>query len=1042
MWTFEPHVAEQVLRAMLKEHQVPVVFGERLDRGQGMGVKREGGRLTAVVMESARTFAGRMFIDATYEGDLLAAAGVSYTVGREPNRQYGETLNGVQKARNTHNHRFLVQVDPYVKPGDRASGLVFGIEPGPYPADGDGDHRLQAYCYRLCMSHVPANRVPFPKPADYDEAKYELLFRNFEAGDLRFPMKPDLMPNGKTDTNNNCAVSTDYIGRNYKYPEASYAERERILKEHESYQKGLMWALANHPRVPRKIRDEMNRWGLAADEFTDNGHWPHQVYVREARRMVGEYVMTELDCRRKRATPQSVGMGSYNMDSHNCMRYVTPEGFVQNEGDVQVSPGGPYQISYLSIVPKKGECPNLLVPVCVSSSHIAYGSIRMEPVFFILGQSAATAAALALDDGVDVQQVPYEKLRQRLLKDKQVLEYVSPKGAGAIHAKSLAGIVLDDDAAERQGFEGQSSSVSPYVNDGYRHDGNRDRGRQWARYTPDLPRAGRYEVRLSYSPNPNRATNVPVTIVHADGKTTVHVNQRKPPTLEQAFVSLGTFRFEKGKAGRVEIGNRDVDGYVIADAVQWVPVGSSEPGNTAAAEPLPNFIVLNIDDLGYADIGPFGSRLNRTPHLDRLAAEGRKLTCFYAAPVCSPSRASLMTGCYPKRVGIPNVLFPGNAIGLHAEERSLPELLKGRGYATLCVGKWHLGDQPEFLPTRHGFDHYFGIPYSNDMGPAADGARSNLGEPPPDPNKAPKKKAQATKHPPIPLLRDEKVIERVRGPEQMTLVARYTEEAVRFIREHRDRPFFLYLAHTAVHFPLYPGKASQGKSKNGLYGDWVEEVDGSVGRVLEAVRDAGLAERTLVLFTSDNGGTARAVNAPLRGRKGSTLEGGMRVPTIAWWPGKIPAGTSTDEVATMMDVLPTLVRLAGGRVPADRGIDGRDVWPLLSGQPGAKTPHEYFAYFRGQNLEAVRSGPWKLELGSGKLYNLYSDIGESSDMAASQTEQVKRLRDLAARVAADLGDGKPGPGCREPGRVLNARPILDHDGTVRPENRGDKARYD
>lgn len=464
-------------------------------------------------------------------------------------------------------------------------------------------------------------------------------------------------------------------------------------------------------------------------------------------------------------------------------------------------------------------------------------------------------------------------------------------------------------------------------------------------------------------------------------------------------------------------------------------------GAAPAADPPPNVIVINIDDLGYADIGPFGSKLNRTPQLDRMAAEGRKLTCFYGAPVCSPSRASLMTGCYPKRVGIPNVLFPGNATGIHADEHTLPELLKERGYATMCIGKWHLGDQPEFLPTRHGFDRYFGIPYSNDMGPAADGARGNLGEKPGTAKDKPKK-AKNPGHPPIPLLRDDKVIERVRGPEQTTLVARYTDEAVTFIKEHSGRPFFLYLAHTAVHWPLYPGKAFQGKSKNGLYGDWVEEMDWSVGQVLAAVRDGKPAGRTLVLFTSDNGGTPRAVNDPLRGRKASTLEGGMREPTIVWWPGKVPAGTASDEITGMIDVLPTLVRLAGGRIPAGRVIDGRDAWPVWSGQSGAKTPHEVFAYFRNQALEAVRAGPWKLELASGKLYNLANDIGESADVAAKNPEQVKHLRALAAKVAADLGDGTAGPGCRAPGRVANARPILDHEGNVRAENRGAKARFE
>ncbi len=421
MWTFEPSVAEKILLDMLKEQKIQVVFGERLDRGANKGVTKDGQRITAIAMESGKIYAGKMFIDATYEGDLMATAGVRYHVGREANKTYGETLNGVERKWQTHNHRFIKNVDPYVKPGDPKSGLLFGIEAGPLPADGDADHRVQTYCYRMCLSNVKDNQVPFPKPEYYDEAKYELLFRNFEAGDIHFPMKIDMMPNGKTDINNNYAVSTDFIGQNYKYPEAGYADREKILQEHVTYQKGMMWALAHHPRVPQAIRTQMAQWGLAKDEFTDNSNWPHEIYIREARRMIGDYVHTELDCRRTRLTPESIGMGSYNMDSHNCVRYVTADGYVQNEGDIQESPHGPYMISYRSIVPKTAECTNLLVPVCLSSSHIAYGSIRMEPVFFILGQSAATAAAMAIDDRVEVQKVDYVKLRKRLLDDKQVL---------------------------------------------------------------------------------------------------------------------------------------------------------------------------------------------------------------------------------------------------------------------------------------------------------------------------------------------------------------------------------------------------------------------------------------------------------------------------------------------------------------------------------------------------------------------------------------------------------------------------------------------
>jgi arylsulfatase A len=446
------------------------------------------------------------------------------------------------------------------------------------------------------------------------------------------------------------------------------------------------------------------------------------------------------------------------------------------------------------------------------------------------------------------------------------------------------------------------------------------------------------------------------------------------------------------------------------------------------AADTPNLIFINIDDLGYADIGPFGSKLNCTPHLDRMAQEGRKLTCFYAAPVCSPSRAALMTGCYPKRsLSIPHVLFPGNDVGLAPEEITVAELLKKQGYATGCIGKWHLGDQPEFLPRQQGFDYYFGLPYSNDMGPAEDGVKSSLGAP------IPKRKGKGQGQPPLPLLRNETVLKRVLAHDQTTLVALYTEEAVKFIREHQEERFFLYLPHSAVHFPIYPGEAFQGKSNNGIYGDWVEEVDWSVGQVLDAVRELGLSEDTLVVFTSDNGGTPRGVNAPLRGYKGSTWEGGMREPTIAWWPGKIPAGTETDAVTSMMDILPTFVKLAGGSLPPDRTLDGGDIWPILTGEPGAKSPYDVFYYYRGLNLQAVRSGPWKLHLAKTDLYNLETDIGETTNVTAANPEVVQRLRNLANKMKDDLGVKGIGPGCRPLGKVPNAQPIISHDGTFRTD---------
>jgi hypothetical protein len=419
MWTFEPHVATNIFREILAEAHIEPLLNERLNRESG--IKKQGKRIVSITMESGRTFTARMFIDATYEGDLMAAAAVAYHVGRESNDVYDETLNGVQPALNVKNHRFEHPVDPYVKAGDPASGLLWGIQAKGLPPTGTGDRAVQAYCYRLCTTDVPENRRTWPKPADYDELRYELLLRNFEAGDLRVPWSPAWMPNRKTDTNNNHAFSTDYIGGNYDYPEADYATRERIVADHLSYTQGLLWTLANHERVPPKVRAEFKRLGLANDEFVENDNWPTQLYVREARRMVSDYVMTEHNCRGSTVAEDPIGMGAYGMDSHNCQRYVTSEGTVQNEGDVQVHGFKPYPISYRSIVPKADECENLLVPVCVSSSHIAFGSIRMEPVFMILGQSAATAAVLAIDAEVAVQEVHYRQLAERLRADGQIL---------------------------------------------------------------------------------------------------------------------------------------------------------------------------------------------------------------------------------------------------------------------------------------------------------------------------------------------------------------------------------------------------------------------------------------------------------------------------------------------------------------------------------------------------------------------------------------------------------------------------------------------
>ncbi len=419
MWIFEPHVAEQVFEDWITEHNIPVRRNEWLDRTNGIEVRDK--RIINITTSSDITYSGSVFIDATYEGDLMAAAGISFYVGRESTSKYNEEWAGVQLDARHHKHFFKGDVDPYLVAGDPTSGLLPFISPNSPGMPGQADHRIQAYCYRMCLTQVPANRIPFQEPANYDPRQYELMLRVLQAGWRETFHKFDPIPNGKTDTNNHGPFSTDYIGMNYDYPEASYLRRAEIIREHMEYQKGLMYFLANDPRVPSDVRDVFSLWGLAKDEFIDNGHWPNQLYVREARRMLGEFIMTEHECLAKREVPESVGMGSYAMDSHNVQRYVTDNGTVQNEGDIGVKPLRPYAIAYKSLTPKRGESTNLLVPVCLSSSHIAYGSIRMEPVFMILGQSAATAAVLAIDQDISVQQVDYEQLKNRLQADGQVL---------------------------------------------------------------------------------------------------------------------------------------------------------------------------------------------------------------------------------------------------------------------------------------------------------------------------------------------------------------------------------------------------------------------------------------------------------------------------------------------------------------------------------------------------------------------------------------------------------------------------------------------
>ena len=419
MWLFEPHVAERVFEDFVKENNIKVLRGEWLDRNKGVVKKK--GEIISFSTLSGKVFKGKMFIDATYEGDLMAVAGINFHVGREGNAKYNETFNGVQTGVFQHDHHFKSNISPYKIKDDPSSGLLPYISAEPPGEFGAADKKIQAYCFRMCMTNHPENSVAFPKPDNYDASKYELLLREFNTGRNDWFSKFDVLPNKKTDTNNHGAFSSDFIGMNYDYPEADYQRRAEIIKQHYDYQAGLLWFVANDPRVPDAIRTKMASYGLAKDEFKDNNHWPHQIYVRESRRMIGDYVTTEHDVMQRIETPESIGMGSYHIDSHNTQRYVTSEGYVQNEGDIGVKPPGPYRISYGSIVPKKEECTNLFVPVCVSSSHIAYGSIRMEPVFMILGQSAAVAACLAIDEKCAIQDVSYDQLKKLLENKNQIL---------------------------------------------------------------------------------------------------------------------------------------------------------------------------------------------------------------------------------------------------------------------------------------------------------------------------------------------------------------------------------------------------------------------------------------------------------------------------------------------------------------------------------------------------------------------------------------------------------------------------------------------
>lgn len=565
-WIFEPSVAESIFKGYIERGQVEVLYGHRI-----LEATKQDTQLTSIKLENVEKFCGRatvkakVYIDCSYEGDLMARSGVSYTVGREPNSQYNENWNGVQMRQY---HQFPDGVDPYVVEGDPESGLLWGISPESLAEQGSGDSKVQAYNYRMCLTDVKENAIPITRPDDYDSTKYELLLRLIKAkGDnsIHSYLHFSHMPNRKTDINNNGGFSSDMIGMNHNYPEASYKEREKIIEAHRSYTFGLLWFLGHDERVPEKIRNEMLRWGLPKDEYVEYGHWTPQLYIREARRMVGEYVTTQANCDNRTTVEDGIGMAAYTMDSHNCQRVVIVKdgkAMVKNEGDVQIHGGLPYDISYRSITPKREECSNLLVPVCLSASHIAYGSIRMEPVFMLLGQSAAKAACLAIDGGVKVQEVDY--------RDIQRMYEVDPLLDG-----TAADIVIDDTAIE---VDEKSDWKRIKANNGYgRSYFTLDpvRGERRLRFPFEVKESGKYKVYTYYINLWNAGTKVTeLELFDGKQKQTLWLDAAKIVVKGQTsgeWVLLGEYELSAGEKGYVDFTNNGkVTGKVVADAVLLV----------------------------------------------------------------------------------------------------------------------------------------------------------------------------------------------------------------------------------------------------------------------------------------------------------------------------------------------------------------------------------------------------------------------------------------------------------------------------------------
>lgn len=565
-WIFEPKVALDIFNDYIERGGVDMLYGHRILSADKHGTRIESIRLQDTGKPLGRTVVrAKQYIDSSYEGDLMARADVSYVVGREGNDLYGETWNGVHMR---PTHQFPDGVDPYVIKGDSTSGLLWGISDGTLAPEGSGDDKVQAYNFRICLTDEAGNSLPIERPADYDPARYELLLRLIEArgsDDLNSYISMSHMPNRKTDINNNGGFSTDMIGMNHHYPEASYRQREKIFDEHLSYTLGLLYFLGHDERVPETMRREMLRWGLPKDEYTDNGHWTPQLYIRESRRMVGEYVATQADCENRTTVEDGVGMAAYTMDSHNCQRIVIHKdgrAMVKNEGDVQIGIGSPYPVSYRSITPKREECTNLLVPVCLSASHIAYGSIRMEPVFMVLGQSAAKAACLAIDNNTDVQKIDVAQI-QRMYDEDPLLDGTAPD------------ILVDDTAVEPAG-NSQWRRVNTYGGYGPSLYMLEPTVRTEAlRYPFSVKRDGRYTIYTYYSKRGGMSKLSQLTVFDGAEHKRITIDYDAVTIHGQTsgeWVSLGEYDLRAGTSGYVEFDNGgEVTGTLYADAVLVVP---------------------------------------------------------------------------------------------------------------------------------------------------------------------------------------------------------------------------------------------------------------------------------------------------------------------------------------------------------------------------------------------------------------------------------------------------------------------------------------